>query len=239
MSDEPKAGFTRRDLVRGAVVGAVTARVGPRGASKGPSSIGPGPVPLELSVNGQVHHLAVEPRVVLADALRERLGLTGTKIVCGRGACGACTVLVDGETACSCLMLAHEARGKSITTIEGLAVGGRPSVLQEAFVETDALQCGFCTSGMVLSCHWLLERTPRPSPGEIREAVAGNLCRCGAYPHVFEAVERAAGLRRADRGGQAPEKVAAHRTTHPLRLTPDDRVDDALAILPESEEGLT
>lgn len=237
MSDEPKAGFTRRDLVRGAVVGAVAARVGARGDSKSAGPIGPGSSPLELEVNGTLHHLSVEPRVVLAEALREELGLTGTKIVCGRGACGACTVLLDGETACSCLVLAHEARGRKITTIEGLAAGGRLCALQEAFVSADALQCGFCTSGMVLSCHRLLESTPRPSPEQIREAVAGNLCRCGTYPHVFDAVERAAGLRPAGRG--TPERAAAGPTIPSLRLTADDRVDEALAILPESEEGLT
>ena len=239
MSDEPKSGFTRRDLVRGALVGAVTAGVGPKGESKTPLAIGPGAVPLELDVNGQVHHLTVEPRVVLADALRERLGLTGTKVVCGRGACGACTVLVDGETACSCLMLAHEARGRKIMTVEGLARDGRPSPLQAAFVAADALQCGFCTSGMLMSCQMLLARNPRPSKDEIREAVAGNLCRCGTYPHVFEAVERAAGLRAAWPEGQAPERIATRLSADALRLTSDDRVDEALAVLPRSEEGLT
>jgi xanthine dehydrogenase YagT iron-sulfur-binding subunit len=238
MKDEPKAGFTRRDLVRGALVGAVTAKVGPKGASKAPSPIGPGAVPLELDVNGQLYHLTVEPRVVLADALRERLGLTGTKVVCGRGACGACTVLVDGETSCSCLLLAHEARGKKITTIEGLAADGRLTPIQEAFIAADALQCGFCTSGMVLSCKWLLDRKPHPSREEIREAVAGNLCRCGTYPHVFEAVERVAGLK-TGKGGGEPETTAYSLAPHASRLTPDARVDEAIANLGELEEGLT
>ena len=125
MSDDPRSGFTRRDLVRGALVGAVAAKVPPGAAPKGPAALGPGPERLTLDINDQTHELFVEPRVVLADALRERLGLTGTKVVCGRGACGACTVLVDGATACSCLMLAHEARGKKITTIEGLARAAR------------------------------------------------------------------------------------------------------------------
>jgi xanthine dehydrogenase YagT iron-sulfur-binding subunit len=239
MRDEPKAGFTRRDLVRGALVGAVTAGVGPKIASKGPPSIGPGPVPLELDINARTYHLTVEPRVVLVEALREVLGLTGTKVVCGRGACGACTVLVDGETACSCLMLAHEVRGRKITTIEGLAADGRLTPIQEAFVAADASQCGFCTSGMVLSCKWLLDRKPRPSRDEIREAVAGNLCRCGTYPHVFEAVERAAGLKVAGRVGQAPILIASHLAPRTSRLSSDGRVDEAVAALTESEEGLT
>jgi xanthine dehydrogenase YagT iron-sulfur-binding subunit len=240
MSDEPKSGFTRRDLVRGAVVGAVTARVGPAGSTKAPPPLGPGPVPLELQVNGELHSLSVEPRVVLAEALRERLGLTGTKIVCGRGACGACTVLVNGETVCSCLVLAVEARGKKITTIEGLASGGKLSPIQEAFVAADALQCGFCTSGMVMSCKSLLDRKPRPSRQEIREAVAGNLCRCGTYPHVFEAVERAAGLRTAVGGrreGEGEIEKAAYRLMPAAhRLDADERVDTAQAELPG--EGL-
>ena len=174
MSDQPKSGFTRRDLVRGSLVGAVGAAVGVKAPEAFDVRIGPGPAPLELTVNGAVHRLSVEPRVTLADAIRDRIGLTGTKVVCGRGACGACTVLLDGETVCSCITLAHEVSGKSITTIEGLAAEGRLSPLQEAFVAADALQCGFCTSGMVLSCQRLLTRNPRPTRGEIREAVSGQ-----------------------------------------------------------------
>jgi aerobic-type carbon monoxide dehydrogenase small subunit (CoxS/CutS family) len=171
------------------------------------------------------------------DALREHLGLTGTKVVCGRGACGACTVLVDGSTACSCLMLAHEAAGKKITTIEGLAADGRLSPVQEAFVAADALQCGFCTSGMVVSCHALLERSGKPTRDEIREAVAGNLCRCGTYPHVFDAVERASGLRAAHEPEAGP-RIAMARPASGALLAPDDRVDEALALLPGDERGL-
>jgi aerobic-type carbon monoxide dehydrogenase small subunit (CoxS/CutS family) len=240
MSDEAKPGFTRRDLVRGALVGAVASGV--KGTPPAGRQLGPGAVPLELSVNGQVHRLSVEPRVVLADALRERIGLTGTKVVCGRGACGACTVLLDGETACSCLVLALEARGKAITTIEGLAGDGRLSPIQQAFVEADALQCGFCTSGMVLSCKALLDRNPRPSRADIREAVSGNLCRCGTYPHVFDAVEKAAGIKKAEAGSRKPEAEASVRFAAPLtvpgsRLRPDPRVDAALGEIDELEEA--
>ena len=193
MSDEPKGGFTRRDLVRGALVGAGAVAAGVGGRPAVAESLGPGAVPLELTINGTLHRLSVEPRVTLADALRERLGLTGTKVVCGRGACGACTVLLEGETVCSCLLLAAEVQGKEITTIEGLASDGRLAPIQDAFVAADALQCGYCTSGMIVSCKALLDRNPRPGREEIREAVSGNLCRCGTYPHVFDAVERAAG----------------------------------------------
>ena len=232
MTDEPKHGFTRRDLVRGAVVGAVAAKVGAEPPA-GPVALGPGPVPIELSINGKTHRLSIEPRVVLADALRERLGLTGTKVVCGRGACGACTVLIDGETACSCLLLAAEVSGKSITTIEGLATDNRLDPLQDAFVAADALQCGFCTSGMIVSCKALLEKNPRPSRDQIRHAISGNLCRCGTYPHVFEAVERAAGIRRAERrreaGDEEAGRLASSLPSPVSRLASDERVDAATA----------
>jgi aerobic-type carbon monoxide dehydrogenase small subunit (CoxS/CutS family) len=159
--------------------------------------MGPHAFPITLQVNGKAERLVIEPRVVLADALRDRIGLTGTKVACGRGACGACTVLVDGAAQCSCLLLAVEMQGRSITTIEGLKTDNRLSPIQEAFVAADALQCGFCTSGMVLSCKILLDKNPKPSRDEIRAAVAGNLCRCGTYPHVLDAVERAAGMKTA------------------------------------------
>ena len=236
MSDEPRGGFTRRDLARGSLVGAIAASVGARADAAEPDRIGPGVAPLELTVNGTAHRLAVEPRVTLADALRERIGLTGTKVVCGRGACGACTVLLDGKTVCSCLMLAHEAAGKPITTIEGLASEGRLTPLQEAFIAADALQCGFCTSGMILSCKVLLDREPKPTRQAIREAVAGNLCRCGTYNHVFDAVERAAGLKTAD-GDETPVLVGSRGTTRGSRLEDDPRVAAAIREAME-EEGL-
>jgi xanthine dehydrogenase YagT iron-sulfur-binding subunit len=233
MADEGK-GFTRRDLVRGTLVGAIASGVGAKTTVEG-GPLGPGPAPLELKINGAVHRLSVEPRVTLADALRERIGLTGTKIVCGRGACGACTVLLDGETVCSCLMLAHEASGRSITTIEGIAAGGRLTPLQEAFIEADALQCGFCTSGMVLSCQRLLDHNPKPSRPEIREAISGNLCRCGTYNHVFDAVERAAGITKASADESA---LFAHSRLSTLdsRLLDDSRVARATLEALEAEE---
>ncbi|HEY6051696.1 MAG TPA: (2Fe-2S)-binding protein [Thermoanaerobaculia bacterium] len=234
MSEGGKPGFTRRDLVRGAVVGAVGAGVAGKVAAAPPRALGPGPISVQLNVNGEKHRLMLEPRVVLADALRERLGLTGTKVVCSRGACGACTVLVDGETVCSCLLLAAEVDGKAITTIEGLAADGRLSPIQEAFVAADALQCGFCTSGMIVSCKALLDRNPRPSRDEIRHAVSGNLCRCGTYPHVFDAVERAAGIRKAEDGRRKTDEEVAASSVSPLtstvsRLRSDPRVDSGTA----------
>ena len=242
MSDEePKPGFTRRDLVRGAVAGVVAAKVGSRAEPAASRTLGPQAVPIELQVNGKLQHLTVEPRVVLADALRDRLGLTGTKVVCGRGACGACTVLIDGESACSCLLLAAEVQGKKITTIEGLASDGRLAPIQEAFVAADALQCGFCTSGMVMSCKSLLDHNPKPTREEIRHAISGNLCRCGTYPHVFEAVERVAGVKTALGTRDSELEIAsqpASRVPSPeSRLFHDHRVDSGTAEALEAEEA--
>jgi aerobic-type carbon monoxide dehydrogenase small subunit (CoxS/CutS family) len=231
--EDSKSGFTRRDLMRGAVAGAVAAGVGGKTAAPGGSALGPEAVPITLTVNGKLHTLSVEPRVVLADALRERIGLTGTKVVCGRGACGACTVLLDGQNVCSCLLLAAEVEGRKITTIEGLAADGRLAPIQEAFVAADAMQCGFCTSGMVMSCKALLDRNPRPSRDEIRHAVSGNLCRCGTYPHVIDAVERAAGIRTA----QGATEPSYRLTADGSRLTSDPRVAPATAEALEAEDA--
>ena len=156
---------------------------------------GPGlaEVDVTLVVNGRPHHTAVEPRHTLADVLRERLGLTGTHLGCEHGVCGACTVLVDGEPVRACLMLAIQAEGTGITTIEGLAsADGTLHPVQDAFSACHGLQCGFCTPGFVLTAVHLLAENPRPSRAEIREALAGNLCRCTGYMGIVDAVERAA-----------------------------------------------
>ncbi len=153
---------------------------------------GPGKLELLLDVNGAVHELFVEPRRTLLDALRVNLALTGTKQVCGQGNCGACTVLVDGEPVYSCLTLAVECEGRQVTTVEGLAPAGALHPVQRAFVEHDALQCGFCTSGQIMSAVALLRRNPRPTEAEVQEALAGNLCRCGAYRGIVRAVLSAA-----------------------------------------------
>ena len=146
-----------------------------------------------LLVNGERHELEVGTRR-LVDVLRDDLGLLGTKLACGEGACGACAVMLDGRAVASCILLAAAAEGRAVTTIEGLA-DGIGAAVQEAFVAEDALQCGFCTPGQVVSATALLTGTPRPTREEIRSALAGNLCRCGAYPKIERAVLRAAGSR--------------------------------------------
>jgi aerobic-type carbon monoxide dehydrogenase small subunit (CoxS/CutS family) len=147
-----------------------------------------------LRVNGGVHPLAVEPRRTLLDALRHDLYLTGAKKVCDMGDCGACTVLVDGRAMYACLLLAVDCADREITTVEGLATGDRLDPVQQAFIEADAFQCGFCTPGQVMSVRALLNATPAPSEEEIRRAVSGNLCRCGAYQNIVKAGQRAAEL---------------------------------------------
>ena len=234
--DELKSGFTRRDLVRGTLVGAIAVGAGTKVVAAETGAVGPGPAPLELKINGTVQKLSVEPRVTLVSALRDRLGMTGTKAVCGRGACGSCTVLIDGKAVCSCLTLAHEVGGREITTIEGLAADGRLSAVQQAFIEADALQCGYCTSGMIMSCKVLLDSNPKPSRDQIRAAVAGNLCRCGTYPHVFDAMERVAGVRTAEAG---PKGSHAQRSTLDSQPFVDDpRVSAAILEVLADEEGL-
>lgn len=143
---------------------------------------------MELTVNGHQHTLDVAVHHTLLDVLRERLDLTGTKECCAEGECGACTVLVDGRAVNSCLMLAIEADGCQITTIEGLARDGRLSPIQEAFLHEGAVQCGFCIPGMVMSAHYLLQRNPHPTAAEIREGLSGNLCRCAGYNQICDAV---------------------------------------------------
>jgi len=149
-------------------------------------------VPLELVVNGIRHELNVEPRWLLVDVIRDVLGLTGTHIGCEHGVCGTCTVLINGETARSCLMLAVGADGARITTVEGLATGDSMHPLQAAFREAQGLQCGFCTPGMLLVAHELLRENPDPSEQEIREAISANLCRCTGYQGIVDAVRLAA-----------------------------------------------
>jgi xanthine dehydrogenase YagT iron-sulfur-binding subunit len=158
-----------------------------------PQTFGPGVVSLSLSVNGRTVPVRVDPGTTLADVLRQGLGLTGTKIGCDRGACSACTVWVDGEVVASCMTLAFDVRGRRVTTVEGLAQGGKLHPVQQAFVEHDALQCGFCTPGMVMSCAALLARHPNCTLEDVKAAVSGHLCRCGTYPNVFKATLAAAG----------------------------------------------
>ncbi len=190
---DDKRGVSRRTFLKTAGVGAAATGLTGTG-SPAPASriLGPGPVSLSLKVNGATRALVVEPRVTLLRALRNELDLTGAKEVCDRGGCGACTVLLDGEPVCSCLMLAADAEGHEVTTVEGLGTPEKLSPLQAAFVECDALQCGFCTPGFVVSGTALLRREPNPSLTHIKDELSGHLCRCGTYPRVFEAVQKAA-----------------------------------------------
>lgn len=148
---------------------------------------------ITLTVNGERHELLIEPNVTLLDAVRDELRLTGAKEGCGTGDCGACSMIVDGRLVTSCLMLAVEAEGANITTIEGLARDGELHPLQRAFIERGAVQCGYCIPGMILAGKTLLDTNPRPSEEEIRRAIAGNLCRCTGYTKIVEAIAAAAG----------------------------------------------
>jgi aerobic-type carbon monoxide dehydrogenase small subunit (CoxS/CutS family) len=199
MSDTGRV--SRRGFLKGAGLTAAGAAIVDCGIAAGneaaaaaaPKVVGPGRVPVTLRVNGSARRLEVEPRTTLAEALRFELGLTGTKVVCDRGSCSACTVWLDRTPVCSCMTLAVDAVDGEITTIEGLARGDELHPVQEAFIEYDAMQCGFCTPGMVMSCAALVERNPHPTLDDVRAATSGNLCRCGTYPKVFEATLAAAG----------------------------------------------
>lgn len=150
------------------------------------------PVNVEIKVNGIIQPRTVEPRTTLVDFLRDHLGLTGTHVGCEHGVCGACSVLLDGEPVRSCCMFAVQADGMSVTTVEGLSPQrGCLSKMQDAFCEAHATQCGYCTPGMLIACHALVERIPEPSEAQIREAISGNLCRCTGYQQIVDAVRLA------------------------------------------------
>jgi len=192
---------SRRTFLKGLGTAAVTAAAAHTQAvadelekANAEKIIGPGAVPVTLRVNGQKLKLQLEPRVTLLDALRNYSSLTGAKEGCDRAACGACTVLLDDLPIYSCQKLALEAQGHEITTIEGLADGDKLSKVQQAFVEKDALQCGYCTPGFIMSVTALLKQNPHPTADEVKHACAGNLCRCGTHPHILQAVLRAAGI---------------------------------------------
>lgn len=167
-----------------------------RAQSAGPAPVGPAAVPITLTIDGKAHRLEVEPRVTLLDAMRDRLDKTGLKRVCDRGSCGACTAIVDGRTVYTCSMLAIEAQGKDIRTIEGLTEGTALHPVQQAIVEHDGTMCGFCTPGFVMAAVALLEKHPKPTVEQVRAGLDGNICRCGTYPRVVEAVLNTKGVRR-------------------------------------------
>lgn len=157
-------------------------------------------VQITLNVNGENHTVEVEPRMMLSDVLRHKIGLTGTHVGCEQGVCGACTVLIDGQPERSCLMFAVQAEGRSITTVEGVTPDEGMSPLQASFQKHHGLQCGFCTPGMILTAEALLEKNPNPTEAEIREALSGNLCRCTGYQFIVDAVQDAAGQGGSDNG---------------------------------------
>jgi aerobic-type carbon monoxide dehydrogenase small subunit (CoxS/CutS family) len=174
-----------------------------------PLSARPARSRVSLNVNGFEHELLVEPRRTLLDALRHDLELTGTKKVCDMGDCGACTVLIDGQAMYACLLLALDCDGRQITTIEGLAHDGQLHPVQQAFIEADAFQCGFCTPGQIMSLAGLLANNATPTDSEIERAVSGNLCRCGAYQHILAAGRLAAGRpANGKEGGHASTRAA-------------------------------
>ena len=198
-----RKGISRRGFIKLVGAGALASTVGdavkPRRAAAAATAAEvtePGEtVRINLRVNGRRHRLKVEPRWSLLDILREKLGLTGPKLGCGRGECGACTVLINGQPRYACLTLAPEAEGKEITTVEGLMKGEELGPVQQAFLANDAMQCGYCTPGQIMAAEGLLRMNPNPSLDEIRRQMSGNLCRCGSYAHIFKAVEDAAKMK--------------------------------------------
>jgi xanthine dehydrogenase YagT iron-sulfur-binding subunit len=189
--DTSKApGYSRRGFLKGiglsgVATGMITVVETAKAATKEASVAGPGNVPISLKINGEIRQLSVEPRVTLLDALRNRLDLTGAKKVCDRGTCGACTVIVDGHPVYSCSMLAIEAEGKEITTIEGIGTPDKMSPVQREFVKNDGQQCGFCTPGFVMACTAFVRGHPNCTIDEARAGLGGNLCRCGTYAGIM------------------------------------------------------
>ena len=198
-------GFSRRDFLKGASMAVSTGLLtAPEAAAAAPPSsagvLGPGAVPIKLQINGSAHELKLEPRVTLLDALRNYLDITGAKKVCDRGVCGACTVIMDGRPVYACNVLAIEAEGHRIETIEGMGAVGDLHPVMAAFVDHDAQQCGFCTPGFVVACKAFLDKHPDPTREDVERGLGGNLCRCGTYAGVREAVLEAA---KTIKGGRA------------------------------------
>ena len=199
-SENSKSGISRRGFLRGAglttagtilLTNDMMAFEVKEGYETG-KMVGAEGVEIKMKINGNTHHLRVEPRTTLANALRDELGMTGTKVVCDRGSCSACTVFLDGKPINSCMTLALDVGDQEVTTIEGIAKGDQLHPVQEAFIEEDASQCGYCTPGMVMSCVHLLDQNSNPTLDDVKHATRGNLCRCGTYPHVFKATLSAA-----------------------------------------------
>jgi xanthine dehydrogenase YagT iron-sulfur-binding subunit len=196
--EDLNTGMTRRSFIKGVGVGAAAAAAASGTLSalaEAKEAKAEEMQKLTLHVNGRSHRLLVEPRWSLLFVLREKMGLTGTKVGCERGECGACTVLINGVPRYACMTLALEAEGQEITTVEGLMDGEELGPVQQAFLENDAFQCGYCTPGQIMAAEGLLRAGDPLMLGEIRKGMSGNLCRCGAYAHIFRAVETAAKAR--------------------------------------------
>ena len=198
----PSSGFSRRGFIQRVGIGGGALGTGllERKATAAPTAAkvaGPGPVPITLEINGKSMNLTVEPRVTLLDAMRNQLDLTGAKRVCDRGTCGACTVIMNGKTVYACSVLAIDAQGKKIETIEGLAAPGQLHPVSAAFWNHDAQQCGYCTPGFVMAAKGFLDEHPSPTMEQVEHGLGGNLCRCGTYMGVRHAViEAAAAMKR-------------------------------------------
>ena len=190
---KPKAGFSRRGFIRGVGLGSGAVGTGllerEAVAAPAPANVaGPGPVAITLTINGKPVNVTVEPRVTLLDAMRNYLDLSGAKRVCDRGTCGACTVIMAGKTVYSCSVLAIDAQGKNIETIEGLAAGNNLHPVSAAFVNHDAQQCGYCTSGFVMAAKGFIDKHPNPTMEDVKRGLGGNICRCGTYMGIRQAV---------------------------------------------------
>jgi aerobic-type carbon monoxide dehydrogenase small subunit (CoxS/CutS family) len=200
--DDLPGGISRRNFLKSTGVAGVAATIiSPArtlAGEAGPPEVGPGEVPVRLTVNGRQLDLMIEPRTTLLDALRMHAGepQTGNKRGCDRGACGACTMIVDGRTVYSCSTLAIEVQGKQVRNVDGLATGGKLHPVQQAFCDKDALMCGFCTPGFIMASVGLLEKHPNPTPEQIKKGLDGNICRCGTFSRIFEAVSSVKGVTR-------------------------------------------
>jgi len=200
-----KSNFSRRGFLKGVSItsGALTTGIleTEADAQTAAKVAGPGEVPITLQINGKPYRTAVEPRATLLDTLRHRLDLTAAKRVCDRGTCGACTVIIDNKVMYSCTVLAIDAQGRQIQTLEGLTQNGRPHAVSRAFTENDAQQCGYCTPGFVMAAKGFLDKNPNPTYEEVKRGLGGNLCRCGTYVGVRKAVLDAAKELKGGRNG--------------------------------------
>ena len=195
---EQQKGFSRRGFLRGVSItggalgtGLLETAEGQTGAA---AVMGPAAVPITLNINGKAHKVEVEPRETLLDTLRNKLDLTAAKRVCDRGTCGACTVMMNGKAVYGCTVLAIDAQGKQIQTLEGISPNGNPHPVAKAFVNNDAQQCGYCTPGFVVAAKAFLDRHPKPTEEDVKHGLGGNICRCGTYMGVRKAVLEAAGV---------------------------------------------